>query len=182
MPTILTHAAVPVALGIVLGRKIIPARLFVAGIFLSVIPDIDGIGLFTGISYGSIIGHRGLTHSLVFAASCALFCTLFFRWFRTSAKTAFFFLLVAAVSHPLLDSITSGGLGVAFFWPWSDKRYFLPYQVIAVSPIRLSHFLSKRGYTVMISELKWVWGPCLAMGFSLMLMRLSFFRRQHRRT
>jgi inner membrane protein len=107
----------------------------------------------------------------------ALFGALFSRWFRTTAKAAFFFLLLTTLSHTLLDSITNGGLGVAFFLPWSGKRYFLPWQVIEVSPIRLSHFLSKRGYAVMMSELKWVWMPCLFGGFFLMLVRRIFFRR-----
>ncbi|MDL2283936.1 metal-dependent hydrolase [Oxalobacter sp. OttesenSCG-928-P03] len=177
MPTVLTHAAVPVALGIGLGRKIIPPRLFFTGILFSVIPDFDGIGFWTGISYASTIGHRGLTHSLLFAFGLALLGTLLFKWFRTSAKATFFFLLLTAVSHALLDSITNGGLGIAFFWPWSSKRYFLPWQVIEVSPIRPSHFLSKRGYTVMMSELKWIWAPCISAGVLMMLMRRLFFRR-----
>lgn len=171
MPTVFSHAAIPVALGIGLGKKTISPRLLVTGILFSVIPDFDGIGFWTGISYGSTIGHRGLTHSLLFALVLALLGTLFYRWFRTTAKTTFFFLLLTSVSHALLDSMTNGGLGVAFFWPWTDKRYFLPHQLIEVSPIRPSQFLSKRGYIVMMSELKWIWVPCLSAGFFLMFLR-----------
>ncbi|WP_269309942.1 metal-dependent hydrolase [Oxalobacter vibrioformis] len=177
MPTLFTHAAIPVGLGIGLGKKTIPTRLLVTGILFSVIPDFDGIGFWTGIAYGSTIGHRGLTHSLVFAVLLALFGTLFFKWFRTTARATFFFLLLTTVSHTLLDSITNGGLGVVFFWPWSNKRYFLPWQVIEVSPIRISDFLSRRGYVVLISELKWIWAPCLSAGFILMATRRIFFRR-----
>jgi len=177
VPTIFTHVAVPVGLGIGLGKRAIPPRLLVTGILFSIMPDFDGIGFFTGISYGSTIGHRGLTHSLIFAVGLALFGTFFFRWFRTTAKTTFLFLLLTTISHTLLDSITNGGLGVAFFWPWSDQRYFLPWRGIEVSPMRISAFLSQRGYAVMMSELKWIWVPCLSGGLLLILIRRLFCRR-----
>src|SRR4051794_39956246 len=32
------------------------------------LPDIDAIGFFSGVEYGSRLGHRGLTHSFAFAA------------------------------------------------------------------------------------------------------------------
>jgi inner membrane protein len=40
----------------------------VAGVFCSVIPDLDAIGFRFGIHHGDFWGHRGFTHSLVFAA------------------------------------------------------------------------------------------------------------------
>jgi inner membrane protein len=79
---------------------------------------------------------------------------------RTSRRTSFFFVLVAAVSHPLLDMLTNGGLGVALFWPVSDLRYFAPWQVIEVSPLSLRRVFSERGLALLRSELAWVWVPC----------------------
>ena len=41
MPTIITHAAVPICLGLGLGLKVIPPRLLFAGIALAMLPDAD---------------------------------------------------------------------------------------------------------------------------------------------
>ncbi|ELO99989.1 inner membrane protein YbcI, partial [Salmonella enterica subsp. enterica serovar Enteritidis str. 53-407] len=30
------------------------------------------------------------------------------------------------LSHSLLDSITTGGKGVGWLWPWSDERFLRP--------------------------------------------------------
>ena len=47
--------------------------------------------------------------------------------------------------------MTDGGLGVAFFAPFDDTRYFFPFRPIKVSPIGLS-FFSARGLDVIWSE------------------------------
>jgi inner membrane protein len=54
--------------------------------------------------------------------------------------------------------MTTGGLGVAFFSPFSNERYFLPWRPIRVSPLSAG-FFSARGLAVLASELKWVWLP-----------------------
>jgi inner membrane protein len=68
------------------------------------------------------------------------------------------FLFLAAVSHGVLDAFTNGGLGIAFFAPFSAERYFFPVTPIQVSPIGAA-FFSERGLTVMASEVCWVWTP-----------------------
>ncbi|KFB98094.1 putative membrane-bound metal-dependent hydrolase [Trabulsiella guamensis ATCC 49490] len=67
MPTIITHAAVPLCLGLGLGTRVIPPRLLLTGIALSMLPDADVLAFKFGIAYGNIFGHRGFTHSLLFA-------------------------------------------------------------------------------------------------------------------
>src|SRR6266550_9619008 len=49
----------------------IPKRVWVIGVVCSAIPDFDVIGFRFGIRYGDFWGHRGFTHSLVFAAVLA---------------------------------------------------------------------------------------------------------------
>ena len=39
MPTVITHAAVPLCIGLGLGSKVIPPRLLFAGIILAMLPD-----------------------------------------------------------------------------------------------------------------------------------------------
>ena len=82
MPTILTHAAVPLALRLGLGGKTVPARLLACGAIASMIPDLDVIGMRLGVAYSSDFGHRGFTHSLLFAALVALAGACFHRRLR----------------------------------------------------------------------------------------------------
>ena len=49
MPTIISHIAVPLAIGFGLGRKKISEHLLCAGVVASIIPDADVIGFKFGI-------------------------------------------------------------------------------------------------------------------------------------
>ncbi len=66
------------------------------------------------------------------------------------------FLFACAASHGMLDALTNGGLGVAFFSPFEPRRYFFPWRPIAVSPLSVSRFLAGRGLRILAGELKWV--------------------------
>src|SRR5262245_39054334 len=177
MPTIFTHPAVPLALGFGLGKKIIPSPLLLAGVVASILPDFDVVAFIFGIPYENEFGHRGFSHSFFFAALVALLGACGHRWLRCSFGIAFLFLFFSTASHGILDASTNGGLGIAFFWPWSDERYFLRYQVIEVSPIGLSHFFSRWGIKVVLSGLLWVWLP-----FVLMWIGLTFVCRRSRKS
>jgi inner membrane protein len=142
MPTILTHPAIPLTLGLGLGNTIVPGRLLAAGAVASIVPDLDVIALRFGVSYASEFGHRGFSHSLLFAVLVALVGAGAWRQFQTSYWRACCFLFIATASHGVLDAFTNGGFGVAFLWPWSHQRFFFGPQVLEVSPLTLSRFLS----------------------------------------
>ncbi len=59
--------------------------------------------------------------------------------------------------------MTNGGLGVAFFAPFDNTRYFFPWRPIQVSPIGAKAFFSAAGWRVIKSELIWVWLPSIAV-------------------
>ena len=163
MPTVLTHPAVPLALAVALGSRVIDRRLMIAGVVASVIPDLDVIGLRAGIAYEDVAGHRGITHSLVFAVLLGLIALFWTRSLRASRTSAFLFVSISAASHGLLDMLTNGGLGVALFWPFSDARYFFPERVIEVSPLRVRRVFGEAGARVFASEILWVWLPAVAI-------------------
>jgi len=164
VPTVITHAVAAVAIGSV----VVPRRwpLVAIGAACAVVPDLDVVTLALGIPYQDIAGHRGLTHSIAFAAGLAGgVAWLVARRGRaavTPARLALF-LFLATVSHGLLDALTDGGLGVAFFAPFSDARYFFPWRPIAVSPISIRQLASSRGLHVLESELVVVWTPALVV-------------------
>jgi inner membrane protein len=158
MPTIFTHAVVPLALGLALGRKNISPRLIAAGMFVAIAPDFDTVAFKLGIAYADQFGHRGASHSLLFALAVGLCGAVIAPWLHTTRWRALLWLTVCTASHPLLDALTNGGLGVALLWPWSHERVFAPWRPIAVSPIGAG-FFSLRGLAVLWSELLWVCAP-----------------------
>lgn len=171
MPTILTHATIPLALGIGLGSKTISRRLLAAGVIASMLPDMDVLAFRFHIAYADQFGHRGASHSLLFAAIAGLVAMLLAHWLNTTRGKAFLFVFVSCASHGLLDTLTNGGLGVALAWPFSDQRFFAPWHGIEVSPIDLHRVFSGRGLEVLQSEFAWVWFPALAVCAMLYFMR-----------
>ena len=59
------------------------------------------------------------------------------------------------------DAMTTGGLGVAFFSPFDNSRYFFPWRPIKVSPIGIGKFFTMRGIQVLKSELLWIGLPSI---------------------
>ena len=165
MATIISHTAIPITILMVQGLKKISARLFVSGILLSMAPDLDVIGFYFNVAYGSPFGHRGWTHSLLFAAAISWLLTRFYRFLRADPMTIFIFSWISMASHGVLDALTNGGLGVAFFWPFSSLRYFFPWHDILVSPIGVKNFFAGQALLVLQSEIIYIWTPCLLLAF-----------------
>src|SRR2546427_9869953 len=162
MPTIFSHAIAATAIGAVMVSGPSRTRIWALGALCAMVPDLDVIPFRLGVPYHHMLGHRGLSHSLLFAAVLASLATaLVLRKWPASARGpglwAFFF--VATASHGVLDAMTTGGFGVAFFAPFSDARYFLPWRPIVVSQISVRKFFSHDGLMRMWSELGWVWLP-----------------------
>jgi inner membrane protein len=168
MCTVITHPAVPIALSVLVPQESASSSLLIAGALCSIVPDLDIVGFEFGIEYGDMLGHRGFTHSIFFAALLAVFVTfVFFQNSSGSQLLIFLFLFISTLSHPVLDALTNGGLGVGFFAPFSNERYFFAYRPIEVSPIGVRDFFSGRGLKVLLSELGWVWLPsaiCFGLG------------------
>jgi len=171
MPTVLGHAAVPLALGLGLGNPPISRRLRLAGVVAAALPDADVLGFWLGISYSDALGHRGATHSLAFALLLGLVAAALARPLGAGRGTAFAFAAACAASHGLLDMLTNGGYGIALWWPFSAGRLFAPWRPIEVSPIGLRRFASERGLEVLGSELIWVWLPAAVICAGLWLAR-----------
>lgn len=172
MASAFTHAFFAAAMGEVYAARPQPARFWLLSVLCAVLPDADVVGFAFGVHYDSIFGHRGMTHSLAFALLLA--CAVIFLFFRDApnrkALAVYFFLVTA--SHGVLDALTNGGLGVAFFAPFSSERYFFPFRPVEVSPIGLSSFFSEWGVAVIESELLWVWLPASLVVALVLILRL----------
>lgn len=180
MCTIFTHALVGAAiLRIGSPPAPFPKRAWALAALLAAAPDLDAIGFWLGIPYDSMLGHRGLTHSLPFSLLLGAAALLAFsdraptppsRPLPISTRRLFLLFSLAAASHGLLDMLTDGGLGIALFSPFSNHRFFFPSTPIAVSPLSPAAFFSNWGLHVLWNELLWVLLPTTA---AVLLHRLT---------
>ena len=166
MCSVLTHPVVPIALFTVFPQEALSSTVLLVGAACSVVPDLDVIGRQFGIRSNHMLGHRGLAHSITFAA--VLGAILTYTLFRSSHADPWvvsLFLFVSTLSHALLDMLTNGGQGVALWAPFSNVRYFFPWRPIEVSPIGVRRFFSRRGGQIIRSEIRWVWLPSAGIYF-----------------
>lgn len=119
---------------------------------LALLPDADAIGFSMGVRYADEWGHRGATHSLVFALLIGLLMAACAPPRRATRLRTLLFGAGVVASHPLLDMMTTGGLGCALLWPFELRRYFAPLRFIPVAPIG-GAFFSARGLAVAMVEL-----------------------------
>jgi inner membrane protein len=161
MASAFTHAFTALAIGTAFQRPGPPARFWLIGAACAALPDLDFIGFRLGIPYNALLGHRGLTHSLPFAALIAtVTLALFPRTVWPTRRAALWmFLFLATASHGVLDAMTTGGGGVAFLSPFDTTRHVLPWRPILVSPLSVGRFFSGRGLAILSNELRWVWLP-----------------------
>jgi inner membrane protein len=188
MASAFTHAFFSLAMGKTFIPKEIPLRFWGVSILCSTLPDIDIFGSRLGLGFGGFWGHRGFFHSLLFAFFLSLLA-----WYFASRDTAFsgsfgksswklwvFYFLLSS-SHGLLDAITNGGSGVAFFSPFDSTRYFFPWRPVMVSPIGWRGFFSSWGARVIVNEMTWIWIPSLLLLGAVEAARRLFPRRDLRR-
>ena len=158
MTTLYTHAVTGLGLGRLCTPRPVPWSYWALATVLPLIPDLD---VFSDAAYGSPMGHRGITHSLLFALAMGLvtgsMTARYFRirWWRLAIV---FFAIVA--SHGLLDALTRGGEGIPFFWPVGGR--YGNWGPIPVSDIAFD--LPTPWYSHAIwAELLWVWLPTILL-------------------
>ena len=160
MPTIFTHAVIGSAAAKVFQNDPVNRPALIACALLSLLPDVDGL-FFGIIPYAHVLGHRGFTHSLLFATLIGVLTAWIFVWRKliSQPELGLYAVLFASVmaSHGVLDAFTSGSLGVAFFAPFHVSRYVFPYRPIPVSPMSAAALLSARGWRVISAELWMLW-------------------------
>lgn len=163
MPSIFGHLLASSALGAAFFRAQARLKPLLLAGFCSFAPDLDVIAFRFGVPYQSEWGHRGWTHSLFFALVFGvLMAALFYRRHPDFVKIALWCVLATA-SHPLLDMLTTGGMGCALWWPFDDARLFFPWRPIRVSPLEIRSFISMMGVKILLSEAFWIGVPAAVL-------------------
>ena len=174
MASLFSHAVAALGISACFYQSRIPKRVWVVGTACSLMPDIDVLGFRFGIHYGDFWGHRGFTHSVAFAACIAgiiVAAALRHGVAGMSPLLAWSYLFLVTASHGFLDAMTDGGLGVAFFAPFDNRRFFLSWTPIRVSPIGMTRFFTSRGLAVLQSEILWIWLPAIVLSVAVFLLR-----------
>ncbi|HEX4621107.1 MAG TPA: metal-dependent hydrolase, partial [Myxococcaceae bacterium] len=164
MASVLAHAALPL-----IARRAVrlppeaSRRVALVAVACACLPDLDLIGFAFDVRATDPWGHRGLTHSIAFAAGLALVASvLFLRALRIGSRpwwgaTAFVFAATAA--HGLVDAMTVGDVGVALFAPFEWGRHFLPIRPLPVCPLGAPEYLSRWGLLVFLNEALYLLAP-----------------------
>ena len=156
------HAASIIGFKQLFPNKTFGKKTLLIGIVSAILPDVDVLAYKFGITAPDILAHRGLTHSILFAA---IWSVIILFIFHRKEKRHYFLLMVfyflCTASHGLLDAMTNGGDGITFLLPFTTERYFLPWRNIQVSPIGLEDFFSEWGLEVLVSEFKYIGIPSL---------------------
>lgn len=164
MPTIISHPAIALGAAPLLRAVRKRTLIVLAGVGLTVLPDLDVVAFRYGIPYGHVFGHRGFSHSILFALLVSGILTLFLRQRRVALSLLVWaYLFICALSHGLLDAMTNGGLGVGLLIPFSLKRIFFELRPIQVSTLSMDRFINGQGLPVLQNELMVVWLPAVLL-------------------
>lgn len=122
--------------------------LLLCCLLLPVLPDADAVMHFW-VKYGHALGHRGVSHSILFA----LVFSIGLAWLlqrlgyaeRTrqalGRMTLVFSLLM--ISHGITDTMTTGGKSPSLLWPIKSEGVWSPKRFIPVSPMGSSLLRTK---------------------------------------
>ncbi len=184
MPSAFAHAAIGASLAAHMPHPVRSShRLWITGLLAiaAAAPDLDVIGFRLGIPYDHALGHRGLTHSLFFAAGVGVASWPLWRLARVEcARTASALTFFAVASHGLLDAFTDAGLGVGLLIPLDDTRYFAPVRPLLTSPLSVRSFFSPAGLSILWNEIVWIGPLGVALVLGPVLTRISARLRRDR--
>ena len=161
MATFITHPLFGVGAAYAISQpQQLSRRFLTLSTFCQWIPDIDVFTYLTPIAETHPFGHRGMTHSVLFAFVLALLVVrVFYRQFTLSrwrywGLHLWFFLIT--LSHGLLDALVDTRLGVAFLWPVDTQRYLFQWRPLLDNSIDISMLTSAHFWYAQLIELQFI--------------------------
>jgi inner membrane protein len=129
----LTHIALGACMGEAFAGRTVGKKAVLWGILAQSLPDIDFISASWLNTTGSLLAHRGFTHSILFAILVSLFFALLAeRWHRPhniSFKRWLLFFCAAIITHIFLDAFNNYGVG----WLEPFSHYRISFNTIYVA-------------------------------------------------
>ncbi len=174
MPSFFGHAAAGIALGAAFTDERTPRRTWILGALCATAPDLDWFTAFLRVHPGNFLAHRGITHSLLGAVLLALAVYVLGLKQEQRNPRIGAYLLLASLSHGMLDACTSGPVGVAFFYPFSTSRWGCYWQPFRDAPLPFWPGLRLPFLGALLGEALWIGGPGLLLaGGTRLFQRFS---------
>jgi len=173
VPSSFSHIVAGIALGTPVLPQPISRRYWACAGFCAAIVDIDWLWSFRGRPYEHWLEHRGLTHSLLFAAAlAAVVAWLILHPVAPQGTLGRLWggLTLATASHGFFDAMSTYGAGVAFLLPFSTRRFFFPWRPISGNT-SFGVGLAQKLLVVFGREVLWVWLPSLLVAFVVWRLR-----------
>ena len=148
MPTPISHATVGFAIGAWTAPRPPATRVCLATAALAALPDVDVLWWSPDRPETSLLAHRAITHSIVFALAAALVMTLLFHHGRLIVPFA-----LAALSHSCLDAFSRYSLGIQFLAPFSTQRFRFPWTPLGDPTGSLARQLMQEALVVFLPAL-----------------------------
>ncbi|HRG46830.1 MAG TPA: metal-dependent hydrolase [Leptospiraceae bacterium] len=166
MALFITHGFFASLLSFLWRDKKTKFTVFILIFVASILPDMDFIFDDRG---SGMFNHRGITHSIFFAAiTGAFFSALFLSVVKSFGQTLLLMLIffLASISHIGLDLLTDATYGVCVFCPFDEERYMSPITLFTSYTTGVSHKGFRKGlnsaWGAVIPEMLWVWIPTIA--------------------
>jgi inner membrane protein len=120
------------------GRRAWPSLLGFG--VLAMLPDFDVLPVELGVPDAGIWGHRGVSHTPLFALLAGVVAAVLL-WRKLPDAWRFGLAVAMAVgTHCLLDALAQDGRGMMFFWPLTAARYHFLWRPIPDAPRGLAYF------------------------------------------
>jgi inner membrane protein len=101
---------------------------------LGLLPDIDVAWVNLGVPDVGWAGHRGFTHTPLFAVACGLVAAAWRVRQDRPWKALTLAVTLTVLSHGILDALAQDGRGIMFLWPISELRMHFPWRPIPDAP------------------------------------------------
>jgi inner membrane protein len=107
---------------------------------LAELPDADIFAVALGAPDAGACGHRGASHSFMFALFIGALGAMAARRYGWPVMRTAVAATLAVASHGLLDACGEGGRGIPLLWPLSEARFMSPWRVLPDAPRGLKLF------------------------------------------
>lgn len=134
MSTLVGHALAG-TLATVAGADRIPNRRALTGLAIAtaLLPDLD-IVVFLLLRPAGMAPHRGASHTVLFAlVASAVLALLAARPLRAPPWRLWGVLVLAALSHPVLDYLMGAGPPVPFLAPLTERGWLFPVRLLPIA-------------------------------------------------
>jgi inner membrane protein len=118
---------------------------------LAMLPDIDVLWVSLGAPDAGAIGHRGFTHTPLFALFVGALAALLNGGCRRARLRFAGMVTLAVASHGVLDALAQDGRGILLAWPFWDERFHFPWRPLPDAPVGVA-FFSQLGLDSLATE------------------------------